>query len=433
MSYNSRSISEVNTMAQMEMSPEMQFIFQSRPTWRGNVALSPETQKAIVAVRAEVKSGMDLDGWKTVAKPTPIHTGRSRAPDMGPAHYHGGSAPSRGGGGAGGDRFGHLHSTQNHQRHDNYRGGGPGSGGGHHRGGGGGAGGNKPQHQHHHMPITSGARAPTMFANAKSSTPTVVSTPVVTAAATEVPVKTEAPSYNKNMFRRADKTVDEIIVDRLQGYLTKFAESNYDYTKTQLINFLESDDNLSILPEFMKRFFKLAATSDLYYHLYARLLSELDALFPYIHEEIGRLYKNYIDIFKELSDEEVSVHDTEAFNKYCDGKKYRTGYSRFITELIKYNSIDTDYFLTLVETIVNNIDASSKLPGKSETVQEFASCIEQIIKVLISTDTNPHVNKIRVAFSARFRSTIEALTKASADRPSLVFRARYIMEGITKV
>ncbi len=416
MSYNSRSISEDNTMAQMEMSPEMQFIFQSRPTWRGSVALSPEIQKAIVAVRAEVKSGMDLDGWKTVAKPTPIHSGRPRAPDMGPA--------------AGGDRFGHLQSTQNHQRYDNYRGGGPSSGGGHSRSGGGGAGGNKP---HHHMPITSGARAPTMFATAKSSTPiTVVPKPMVTAVA-EVPVKSEAPAYNKNMFRRADKTVDEIIVDRLQGYLTKFAESNYDYTKTQLINFLESDDNLSILPEFMKRFFKLAATSDLYYHLYARLLSELDALFPYIHEEIGRLYKNYIDIFKELSDEEVSVHDTEAFNKYCDGKKYRTGYSRFITELIKYNSIETDYFLTLVETIVNNIDASSKLPGKSETVQEFASCIEQIIKVLISTDTNPHINKMRVAFSTRFRSTIEALTKASEDRPSLVFRARYIMEGITKV
>jgi len=417
MSYNSRSISEDNTMAQMEMSPEMQFIFQSRPTWRGSVTLSPEIQKAIVAVRAEVKSGMDLDGWKTVAKPTPTHSGRPRAPDMGSA--------------AGGDRFGHLQSTQNHQRYDNYRGGGPSSGGGHSRSGGG-AGGNKPQHHHHHMPITSGTRAPTMFATAKSSTTTPAPKPMVAVVA-EVPVKSEAPAYNKSMFRRADKTVDEIIVDRLQGYLTKFAESNYDYTKTQLINFLESDDNLSILPEFMKRFFKLAATSDLYYHLYARLLSELDALFPYIHEEIGRLYKNYIDIFKELSDEEVSVHDTDAFNQYCVGKKYRTGYSRFITELIKYNSIETDYFLTLVETIVNNIDASSKLPGKSETVQEFASCIEQIIKVLISTDTNPHINKMRVAFSTRFRSTIEALTKASEDRPSLVFRARYIMEGITKV
>lgn len=466
MSYNHRSISEVNNMAQMDMSPEMQFIFQSRASWRGSVALSPEIQSAIAAVRAEVKSGTDSEGWKTVAKPTTTthmgprgakphsesesptigwNRGRPKAPEASSySSYNSGSATSiaggqtlRGasaGGGAGGDRFGHLHTTQHYSRNDNQRG-----NGGHNRSGGSAPnGGQMPQRGVKPQPITSGARAPTMFATPKSSIqPTVPTTQSVGAEVVpkvEAPApKADAPAYNKSMFRRADKTVDEIIVDKLQGYLTKFAESNYDYTKTQLINFLESDDNLSILPEFMRRFFKLAATSDLYYHLYARLLSELDTMFPYIHEEIGRLYKNFLDIFKELSDVEVSVYDTDAFNKYCDGKKYRTGYSRFITELIKYNSIEADYFLTLVETIVNSLDASSRLPGKSETVQEFASCIEQIIKVLISTKDNAYINKMREAFASRFKAQITELTKASEDRPSLVFRARYIMEGIENV
>jgi hypothetical protein len=446
MSFNHRSISEVHNMAQMDMSPEMQFIFQSRDSWRGSVALSPEVQKAIVAVRAEVKSGTDSDGWKTVAKSSTTHTGRSKAPEAsGYTSYNSGSASSTGGqpvrgGGAGGDRFGHLNTTQHHSRNDNYRGNDRGNdrgNGSHNRNGGSQAPGYTGGQMSHRgvkpQPITSGARAPTLFAASKSSS--VATAPFTQSAGTvvtEVP-KTEAPSYNKSMFRRADKTIDEIIIDRLQGYLTKFAESNYDYTKTQMINFLESDDNLSILPEFMRRFFKLAATSDLYYHLYARLLSELDKMFPYIHEEIGRLYKNFLDIFKELSDVEVSVYDTEAFNKYCDGKKYRTGYSRFITELIKYNSIESDYFLILVETIVNSLDASSRLPGKSETVQELASCIEQIIKVLLSTKENPYIGKMREAFSTRFKAQITELTKASDDRPSLVFRARYIMEGIENV
>lgn len=353
-------------MAQV-VPPEILTIMGYRPQYKAagrRAVLSEKTEGMIQMIRQDIPSGEDGDGWSNVCR-----------------NWR-----------TGGVAAGKVAPTSNSRAWDN-RGISRGGGGG----GSSGAG-------------SASARAPPRFTNS--------------AVATAAPVPTPAPSQKYvSRFKPATEPVESTIVNTIiLNKLNKFSPANYDEVKEFLMEILGSGER-DFLSDFMKLVFRKAAAEETFCPLYAKLLSELTTLYPFLLNEMHQLYKKFLDIFQEVDEtEETNMKELMQKNKE---KKYRQGYAQFLAELFKLNIVETDPFINTMNTIMKQINNLSIQTDKSMVLEEYALCTNIIFKAL--QERNSSTTSARAALSPLVKEHLQPLTKLSSERPSLTNRIRFTL------
>lgn len=243
------------------------------------------------------------------------------------------------------------------------------------------------------------------------------------------PVPPQPYKRYESRFKNTDQDVESTIVNTIiLGKLNKFSPQNYNEVYEFLSEILASGE-CDFLADFMKLIFTKAAKEETFCPLYARLLKELSAKYPFLLSEMDILYKKFLEIFEELDDAVTDGGDDSAINKRKE-KKYRLGYSQFLAELLKQDIADTDAFYSTIEQIVRQIDNESKKENKFSTIEEYADCLTKILKVLKESPTDSgetKVRRVKERVRENLRSRIEELSRKSVERPSLNNKVRFAM------
>jgi hypothetical protein len=211
------------------------------------------------------------------------------------------------------------------------------------------------------------------------------------------------PTRYVSKFTKSSENVDETILNRiLLGKLNKFSKANYTEIKEFIIQIIDSGQT-DMIKCFMNLVFEKAASEEVFCPLYAKLLSELSAQYPILLTEMENLYKQYMLIFEEVQDGK-----NEDYDQLCKRnieKKYRRGYSQFLTELIKHGVIDGDVFIKTINTIISQIEIHILLPNSIKLIEEFADCLIKIMKgIKEMNQVNTMCSQIKQAFHERIRA-----------------------------
>jgi hypothetical protein len=234
-------------------------------------------------------------------------------------------------------------------------------------------------------------------------------------------------------FKLKDQNVDTTILNTIiLGKLNKFSAVTYSDIKEFLEQILDSGQT-DFLKSFMHLVFEKAASEKNFCPLYARLLGELSRNYKILLEEMAILYEKYCNIFKEIADE--SVKDYNEFIKLNDEKKYRLGYSLFISKLLPYEVVNEDVFLKVVNTIIENIDYLVKIPHKQNIIDEYADCLATILKA-IPTEQSESIIIESVKTTLRLDKTLVKLipyTVKNSENISLTAKSRFALLDILEL
>jgi hypothetical protein len=189
-----------------------------------------------------------------------------------------------------------------------------------------------------------------------------------------------APQKYVSKFKKSSEKVEDTILNTiLLGKLNKFSQPNYNEIKEFITHIIDSGQT-EMIKCFMKLVFEKAASEEVFCPLYAKLLSELSALYPVLLTEMANLYAQYMEIFEEV--EETS---STSYNELCKRnveKKYRRGYSQFLAELIKHDVIDGETFMKIIDKIISQVELNHANKDYIKLNEEFADCLMKIMKAI---------------------------------------------------
>lgn len=430
--------------------PEIMSVLTLRSQLRASgkrTAFPKEVVDMILAIRAEIPSGEDGDGWNTITRNWRGGSGPT------PGARSGGPPPSRTGGGDGSNR---NSGGGNHWNVRNSRDSAPSAFRDSHR---------RPHHHGHteegdgwttvqtkHVhgnrrqsdnpfavsgakPVpsrvanTASAEPSPFHSNRATAQPTTTMTPLTVptsasggGAGSESAPVTNQPSRTRytSIFATASAPIESKIISIIQNKLNKFSIANYDEVCDFIKQILGSGET-DFLTEFMKLVFSKAAMEETFCPLYARLLKDLSADYPSLTSEMQSLYKNFPQIFEEV--DESSTSNMEEFMERNKQRRYRQGYSQFLTELLKQGIVDPTAFTSTVEMIITQMCAVSKQEGKTNNMEEYMNCLSRILKAL--ADKSPEATTMRISLLPVLNEKLTPLTELSVDRPSLSNRIRF--------
>lgn len=249
--------------------------------------------------------------------------------------------------------------------------------------------------------------------------------------------RTSTQKYVSKFKKTTGKVEDTILNTILLGKLNKFSEANYNEIKEFITHIIDSGQT-DMIKCFMSIVFEKAASEEIFCPLYARLLSELSTQYPVLLTEMENLFSEYMKIFEEIVDS-----SSETYNELCKRnveKKYRRGYSQFLTELIKHNSIDTATFMKTITTIITQIELNLCIVESIKLNEEFADCLMKIMKAIKTNlpqeDDENHIYQIRTILKHDMIDRIQPLTLRHPDYVGVSNKARFtfldIYESIQK-
>ena len=249
--------------------------------------------------------------------------------------------------------------------------------------------------------------------------------------------RTANQKYVSKFKRASEKVEDTILNTILLGKLNKFSEPNYNEIK-EFITHIIDDGQTDMIKCFMNIVFEKAASEEIFCPLYARLLSELSTQYPILLTEMSNLFSKYMKIFEEIVDT-----DSDNYDELCKRnveKKYRRGYSQFLAELIKYNSIDTDTFIKTLTTIITQIEFNASNTDSIKLNEEFADCLMKIMKAIrnnaLDMDDEHRIYQVRSILKQDIMDRIHPLTVRRPDCVGISNKARFtfldIYESIQK-
>ena len=102
------------------------------------------------------------------------------------------------------------------------------------------------------------------------------------------------------------------------------------------------------MKDFIQLVFKKATSEEIFCPLYAKLLAESSQKYPIILDEMNKLHENYTSIFNEEDDNESN--DYQTFVSKNVEKKYRLGYSQFLSELTLLQILPPEKLKTIFVT-----------------------------------------------------------------------------------
>jgi len=200
------------------------------------------------------------------------------------------------------------------------------------------------------------------------------------------------PTFTKyvSKYKNSEAQVKDTILNTIiLSKLNKFSTSTYDEIREFLYQILgnsnevsgsEKDNIEDFVKEFMNMVFKKAASEEIFCPLYAKLLGEISKDFPIIIDEMNKLHENYLAIFEECDDE--SKMDYDAFVLKNREKKYRQGYSQFLSELTSLRILSSSKLITIYNKIIQQLLIQGKLENKTVLNDEYIDCLLRITKVL---------------------------------------------------
>jgi hypothetical protein len=250
--------------------------------------------------------------------------------------------------------------------------------------------------------------------------------------------RTSTQKYVSKFKKTAGKVDDTILNTILLGKLNKFSEPNYNEIK-EFITHIFVSGHTDMIKFFMIIVFEKAASEEIFCPLYARLLSELSTQYPVLLTEMENLFSEYMKIFEEIVDS-----SSETYQELCKRnveKKYRRGYSQFLTELIKHNSINTATFMKTITTIITQIELNLCIVESVKLNEEFADCLMKIMKAIKTNlpqdvDDDNHIYQIRTILKHDMIDRIQPLTIRHPDYMGVSNKARFtfldIYESIQK-
>jgi hypothetical protein len=179
-------------------------------------------------------------------------------------------------------------------------------------------------------------------------------------------VNTEAPVE--------DKILNQVILNKLN----KFSASNYNEIKQFLEQILDSNEK-DFLHDFMLLVFKKAASEPTFCPLYAKMISELSVKYSDLRNELSELYKKYMDIFEEVTEDKCTSY--EQFVQRNKEKLHRLGYSQFLGELTSLGVLELEHLNNLYTKILDQIKHhSSHGEAKTKLVEEYVDCLFKMTK-----------------------------------------------------
>lgn len=261
--------------------------------------------------------------------------------------------------------------------------------------------------------------------------------PIVTVqkASSHIPspiLQSPMPRNNRyvSIFKSAsDENIDDTIMNTIiRGKLNKFNTSNYSDIFEFMCQILDSGQT-DFLNQFLMFVFQKATSEEFFCPLYAKLLSDLSSKYVVIKDGMLRLFQEYLNVFKDI-DEAVNDKDYSDFIKHTGEKKYRVGYSQFLTELIKQRAIGNDIFFNNIHLIVSQIKANVVKDGQSQSVEEFADCLLRISRSLTLDITTDRCSVcIKSEFKDAITQNMHGYLPRNVINKSLTNRARFtIME-----
>ena len=232
--------------------------------------------------------------------------------------------------------------------------------------------------------------------------------------------------YVSKFKKTTDKVEDTILNTILLGKLNKFSEPNYIEIK-EFITHIIDDGQTDMIKCFMNIVFEKAASEEIFCPLYARLLSELSTQYPILLTEMSNLFSKYMKIFEEIVDK-----DSDNYDELCKRnveKKYRRGYSQFLAELIKYNTIDMNTFIKTIITIITQVELSASNSESVKLNEEFADCLMKVMKAIRTNvadmDDDHHIYQIRTILKHDMLDRIRPLSVKRAECVGISNKARF--------
>ena len=202
---------------------------------------------------------------------------------------------------------------------------------------------------------------------------------------------TTAPPLGRyhSRFRNSNQPVEEKILNNIiLSKLNKFSQATYPEVREFLYQILGSGeaDLQEFVRDFMRLVFRKAASEEIFCPLYARLLAEISSKYTVILEEMNLLSDNYLEIFDEITEDKVADYNT--FVQKNTEKKYRLGYSQFLSELAKQEILPLPILGATFKKLITLIDESAKLPDKRVLVEEYTDCLMRMTRIFKGRTTS---------------------------------------------
>jgi hypothetical protein len=260
-----------------------------------------------------------------------------------------------------------------------------------------------------------------VVANMPALAPVPTTAPTTTPSPhTQIPAKTHKKWVSP--FKKQDQAFESVIVSTIiNDKLNKFSPVNYDDIRDFLNEILAAGDT-DFLHDFMRLVFQKAASESVFCPLYARLLRDLSAKYPFLLDEMQILFNKFLEVFNEVNQGDCST--TEELIKRNNEKRYRKGYSQFLGELFKLDIVDHTSFMRTIECIVHEMDKLSKIPDSSNTLDEYTSCLGNIFRVI---NVNEGAMHVREQIAELAHTYLKPLTVSSPERPSLIPKIRMLI------
>ena len=233
-----------------------------------------------------------------------------------------------------------------------------------------------------------------------------------------------APAPRFGNRARMDASVEERMMDRIRDKMNKFSESTYDGIKSWLCELLDSGQ-ADFLTEFITLVFEKAATETTFCSLYARLITELREGFPHLDVEMKRIFAEFMGVFKEANDAAAEgTSEYQSFLALRERRKYRRGYSAFLSEIAKLRVISTEDVLITCNVVLDGLLAAKVLEGQQMLCEEYADCLTTLMKRcaagLQAGGVGPTMVRVRQAMDR-------------AGSPSLSNKARFALMDLTDI
>ena len=237
----------------------------------------------------------------------------------------------------------------------------------------------------------------------------------------------------QSKFKNSSQPVEEKILNNIiLSKLNKFSQATYVDVRDFLYQILGGGeaDLQEFVRDFMRLVFKKAASEEIFCPLYAKLLSEISSKYTVILEEMNLLSDNYLEIFEEITEE--SAIDYESFVQKNSEKKYRLGYSQFLSELVKQEILPLPILSSTFNKLITLLETTARLPEKRVLVEEYTDCVLKMSSVFKGR-TSSFSKKARETISPLFMSFYEKLEANKDAYISCSPKSRFILMDIRDI
>ena len=279
-------------------------------------------------------------------------------------------------------------------------------------------------------------KAPEVKANDEMKAPQMQSQPQLQVAAknhfealvadepeTYQPVATSGYSKFKSKFKKDASNANELddrILGHIRAKINKFSAQNYK----KVLNFLRQNMDSSekiFLEQFMALIFSKAAEEDTFVALYAQLLADLTPEFPYLKDEMQKLFGEYLHVFMDAEGKEDTT--SENYGNFLDAakrKQHRRGYSLFIAQIATKGLISEKELLHTTLAVAESLIANATKGDQKLLVEELADCLTNIMSVAKKLNAFDEMK-------AMFLKLKDLMSKDAVLLPGLTNKARFAL------